>query len=106
MYIYNITLNIDESIHDEWIQYMEEIHIPKVLATGKFTKALMSQVLVKEDMGGITYSIQFTTQSKELLISYYEENAPLLRKEFDQKYSNKYGAFRTEMKVFKEFSPK
>ena len=104
MYIYNITLNIDDTIHDEWIKWMEEIHIPKVMATGKFIKALMSQVLVKEDMGGITYSVQFTCQSKELLIQYYEQDAPLLRKEFDQKYQNRYGAFRTEMKIFKEFS--
>lgn len=104
MYIYNITLNIDETIHDEWIKWMEEIHIPKVMATGKFIRALMSQVLVKEDMGGITYSVQFTCQSKELLIQYYEQDAPVLRKEFDQKYQNRYGAFRTEMKIFKEFS--
>ena len=104
MYIYNITLNIDDTIHDEWIKWMEEIHIPKVMATGKFIKALMSQVLVKEDMGGITYSVQFTCQSKELLIPYSAQAAPLLRKEFDQKYQNRYGAFRTEMKIFKEFS--
>ena len=45
MYIYNVTLNVDESIHDEWLQWMSDIHIPEVLRTGKFTKALLSQVL-------------------------------------------------------------
>ncbi len=104
MYIYNVTINIDESIHDQWIEWMQLVHIPEVLATGKFSKALMSQVLVKEDMGGITYSIQYSCASKELLMSYYQEDAPRLREEVEKKFSNKFGAFRTEMKIVKEFS--
>ena len=104
MYIYNVTINVDESIHDQWIEWMQHVHIPEVLATGKFTKALMSQVLVKEDMGGITYSIQYSCASKELLMSYYQEDAPRLREDIQKKFTNKFGAFRTEMKIVKEFS--
>lgn len=103
MYIYNVTINVDESIHDEWLSWMREIHIPEVLATGKFSKALMSQVLVKEDMGGITYSIQYTAGSKETLRLYYTEDASRLRKEVYDKFGNKFGAFRTEMKIIQEF---
>ena len=64
MIIYNVTINVDESIHDEWISWMQEVHIPEVLATGKFMKALMSRVLVKEDLGGVTYSVQYTWVSQ------------------------------------------
>lgn len=104
MYIYNVTINVDESIHDQWIEWMQLKHIPDVLATGKFTKALMSQVLVNEDMGGITYSIQYSCASKELLLSYYQDDAPRLRDDLQKKFSNQFGAFRTEMKIVKEFS--
>ena len=103
MYIYNVTINIDESIHEQWINWMQHIHIPEVLATGKFTKALMSEVLVKEELGGITYSIQYTCTSKELLQLYYQEDAPGLREKTHKKFGNKFGAFRTEMKIVKEF---
>jgi hypothetical protein len=103
MYIYNVTINVDESIHDSWITWMHDIHIPEVLATGKFNKALMSQVLVKEDLGGITYSIQYTCASKELLLSYYEQDAPSLRESIHKKFGNNFGVFRTEMKIVKEF---
>lgn len=103
MYIYNVTINVDESVHHEWLTWMREIHIPEVLATGKFSKALMSQVLVKEDMGGITYSIQFTSESKETLKLYYTEDAPRLRQDLFKKFGNKFGAFRTEMKIIQEF---
>lgn len=42
MYIYNVTINIDESVHDEWFKWMKEKHIPDMLSTGKFSKAQMS----------------------------------------------------------------
>ena len=103
MYIYNVTLNVDESIHDEWIKWMQEVHIPEVLATGKFFRALMSEVLVKEDLGGITYSVQYTCKSKKELLRYYEEDANRLRAAVFNKFGNKFGAFRTEMKIVKEF---
>lgn len=105
MYIYNVTINVDETIHFEWLAWMKQQHIPAVLSTGKFTKALMSQVLVKEDMGGVTYSIQFTCETKETLFDYYQKDAPQLRKSLFEKYGNKFGAFRTEMKVIQEFFP-
>ncbi len=103
MYIYNVTINVDESIHDEWLKWMHDEHIPNVLATGKFSKALMSEVLVKEDLGGITYSVQYTCHSLEALTTYYNEHANDLRQESANKFPNKFGAFRTEMKIVKEF---
>ena len=103
MIIYNVTINVDESIHEEWINWMQDIHIPEVLSTGKFIKALMSEVLVNEDLGGVTYSVQYTCDSKETLLKYYQEDAQRLRDDVQKKFGNKFGAFRTEMKIVKEF---
>ncbi len=103
MYIYNVTINIDESIHDKWLNWMKDIHIPEMLKTGKFNKALMSQVMVNEEMGGVTYSVQYTCDSKENLEKYYLEDAQKMREEGHKLFKNKFGAFRTEMKVIKEF---
>ncbi len=102
MYIYNVTINIEESVHDKWLAWMKEKHIPNMIATGKFTKALMSRVHVEEEMGGITYSIQFTTDSKETLEKYYREDADRLRNETMQLFPNKFVAFRTELEIIYE----
>ncbi|MGV6845936.1 MAG: DUF4286 family protein [Lutibacter sp.] len=99
MYIYNVTINIEEDSHDEWLNWMKEEHIPAMLATGKFTQAKMSKVLVNEDMGGITYSIQYTTNSYETLEKYYQEDAERLRNDGLQKFKDKFVAFRTELQV-------
>ncbi|MCH2490265.1 MAG: DUF4286 family protein [Flavobacteriales bacterium] len=101
MYIYNVTINIDESIHDEWLDWMKKRHIPAMLATGKFTKALMTRVQVEEEMGGISYSVQYRTESKELLQKYYQEDADTLRAQ-SKPFEGKFVAFRTELEVIDE----
>jgi hypothetical protein len=81
---------------------MKEKHIPDMLNTGKFTKAKMCQVLVNEEMGGVTYSVQYTTDSIETLHQYYKEDASKLRDETMQLFKDKFVAFRTELKVISE----
>ncbi len=104
MYIYNVTINIDESVHDEWLTWMET-HIPEVLETGRFLSAKMTQVLVEEDMGGVTYSVQYTAKTREDLDNYYKYDAPRLRSDGMKKFADKMVAFRTELKVINEFYP-
>lgn len=103
MYIYNVTTNIDESVHDQWLKWMKEVHIPDVLATGKFLSAKMCKVLVEEDLGGITYSVQFTTLDKETLQSYYDNNASKLQLDAMKLFPNKFVTFRTELEVIDEY---
>ncbi|MBL4604294.1 MAG: DUF4286 family protein [Flavobacteriaceae bacterium] len=104
MYIYNITMNIDESVHSEWLSWIEN-HIQDVLATGKFISAKLTQVLVEEAEGGVTYSIQYTAKTREDLDKYYKEDAPQLRNDGLKKFADKVLAFRTELKVVNEFYP-
>ncbi|EZH71987.1 hypothetical protein ATO12_05065 [Aquimarina atlantica] len=101
MYIYNVTINIEETIHDEWLNWMKEEHIPDMLSTGKFSKALMTKVQVEEEMGGITYSVQYTTRNKETLQKYYDEDADRLRSKSNH-FTGKFVAFRTELEIVSE----
>ena len=101
MYIYNVTINIQEDIHDEWVEWMKKEHIPDMLNTGKFKKALMTRVMVNEEMGGVTYSVQYTAESKQMLERYYEEDAKNLRSK-SSPFEGKFVAFRTELEVISE----
>lgn len=99
MIIYNVTINIHESVHDQWMNWMQNKHIADVLATGKFSSARMVKVLVEEEMGGVTYSIQYTTDCKETLQRYYDEDADRLREEGLRLFGDKMLAFRTELEL-------
>jgi len=101
MYIYNVTINIQEDIHEKWLEWMKNEHIPEMMATGKFTKALMSRVMVEEEMGGITYSVQYTTKNKEMLQRYKEEDAVRLKAK-TKPFEGLFVAFRTELEIVSE----
>ncbi|WP_299216629.1 DUF4286 family protein [uncultured Dokdonia sp.] len=101
MIIYNVTINIEESIEQEWLAWMQQEHIPEMIATGKFVKALMTKVLVEEDMGGVTYSVQYGCPSKEKLQAYYDQDAERLRSQ-SNRFAGKFVAFRTELEVISQ----
>lgn len=102
MIIYNVTTNIHESVHDQWMIWMQHKHIPEMLASGKFSSAKMTRVLIEEEMGGTTYSVQYTADSKETLQKYYQEYAPALREEGIKLFGDKMLSFRTELEVISE----
>ena len=104
MYIYNVTTNIDATVHDEWLNWIKT-HIIKVLNTGKFTSAKLTEVLVEEEMGGKTYSIQYAANTREDLENYYKFNASKLQSEGLKRFADKMLTFKTELKIVEEFYP-
>ena len=105
MIIYNVTINVENSIHDEWLDWMNKEHIPQMIETGKFSQALMTKVLVEEEMGGTTYSVQYGCPSKAHLEAYYAEDAERLRGE-SKRFEGKFVAFRTELQVVSQHQVK
>jgi hypothetical protein len=104
MIIYNVTSNIDNSAHDQWLIWIKE-HIPQVLSTGCFTEAKLTKVLVDDDQGN-TYSVQYRAKSREDLERYYSEFADILRQDAVKRFGDKVLAFRTELEVIDEYSVK
>lgn len=99
MLIYNVTINVEESVNDAWVSWMVKTHIPDVLATGKFLEATMTRVLVDEEMGGVTYSIQYKVKDRKTLDLYYQNDAERLRNETIKRFGKSLVAFRTELEV-------
>lgn len=98
MYIYNVTVNISDAKHKEWLQWMQEVHIPDVMATNLFIKHQLVKVLVQEEEG-TTYSIQYYVKDRETLQLYQEVYAPKLQQEHQQKFEGHFVAFRTLLEV-------
>ncbi len=98
MIIYNVTVNIENDVHEEWLNWMKETHIPDVMKTGYFLENRFCRVLVEEE-SGMTYSIQYTCASMADLEEYYSQQAPRLQKEHQDRYVGKFVAFRTLLEV-------
>jgi hypothetical protein len=98
MFIYNVTVNISESAHQEWVKWMKEIHIPDVMKTGCFVDNQLSKLLYVEDEGH-TYSVQYRFLEMEDIERYQKEFAPKLQAEHSAKFNNQYAAFRTLLQI-------
>ena len=95
MIIYNVTVNIDHPAHRGWLKWMKEVHIPDVMRTGLFTESRILKVLGDEDSGGTTYSVQYTCMTMDDYKKYEEVYAPALRAAHNERYKDKFVAFRT-----------
>ena len=102
MIIYNVTVIIDESVHDEWLGWMREVHIPDVMKTGKFTSNKICRGLDAEEERGLTYAIQYTAKNRNDYEEYQTKYADVLQADHTKKYAGKFGAFRTILEVVHE----
>ena len=96
MYLYNVTLIIDDAAADEWQQWMQEIHIPKVMATEKFISNRLLKV-VDSPNEGVTFCAQYIADTMEDYDSYQAEFAPSLQHELNERFKDRFVAFRTLM---------
>ncbi len=96
MVLYNVTINIDDDVEQDWIRWMKEEHIPEVMETGFFVENRMMKMLSESpDETGKTYAIQYMAQSLDDIETYLEKDAPKLQKQGIIRYGTKMAAFRT-----------
>lgn len=98
MIIYNVTVKIDHDVHEEWLTWMREKHIPEVLATGRFLEHRITRVMVEEE-DGVTYAFQYTCKDMHTLEQYHQHEAPALQADHLERYKDKFVAFRTLLEV-------
>jgi hypothetical protein len=98
MIIYNVTINIEDDVHLEWVEWMKNEHIPRVMATGYFLDNRMCRLMVEEETG-TSYTIQYTLKNMADYEEYQNLHAPSLQKEVLDKYRDKFVAFRSLMEV-------
>jgi hypothetical protein len=96
MILYNVTVNIDDEVKEEWLAWMREKHIPDVLATGLFVEYKLFRLLTEdEDAVGTTYAIQYFAKSMSQIEEYKQKHAAGLQEEHSSRYKDRYIAFRT-----------
>jgi len=96
MFLYNVTLILDDAAAEEWLQWMQEIHIPQVMATGMFVSNRLLKV-VDSPNEGVTYCAQYVAETLENYNKYQEVFAPALQAELNERYKNRFVAYRTLM---------
>lgn len=99
MIIYNITIKVEWSVAEDWVEWMREIHIPDVLSTGCFEKHQLVRLLQLDETEGPTYAIQYYAPALSRYDYYLQHYNSAMREQIKDKWGEKYIDFSTLMQV-------
>ena len=102
MILYNVTIKILPAKAQAWLEWMQNTHIPQVMATGCFTQYRIAKMLFLEDEAeGLTFNIQYTCPDLQTYQTYQEQHAPKLQADHNQYYTpgQDFVAFRSLMQT-------
>lgn len=95
MILYNVTVNIEKEVEEEWILWMKTVHIPNVMSTGVFHENKMYRILHVTDDATVNYSVQYFTDNMNKMELFQSKYAPQLRAEVKTKFQDRFVAFRS-----------
>jgi hypothetical protein len=99
MIIYNVTIKVHHSIHNEWLQWLKEIHVLDIMQTACFTSFKIVKLLEVDEVEGPTYAVQYFAESKALYNQYIEKFSVEMRNRSFAKWGDKFIAFRSVMQI-------
>jgi hypothetical protein len=101
MIVYNVTVNIEQNVHTEWLEWMLSTHIPEVMNTGCFVENKVLRLHSETENDGHTYAFQYFLNSMQDLERYQKEFAPKLQADHKERFKDNFVAFRTILEVIK-----
>ena len=99
MLLYNVTNNVDATVADAWLYYMQAVHIPEVMASGCFERSQICRLLDEVENDGVTYAVQYYCPDAATLERYQAEFAPALRADMERRFPQQFVAFRTVLEI-------
>jgi hypothetical protein len=81
MIAYEVTVEVDESLVERYLEFMRTRHIPRILATGCFSHAELDRA------SETRFRQRFLAATLADLERYLERHAPALRAEFARHFS-------------------
>ncbi|MCK5104626.1 MAG: DUF4286 family protein [Cyclobacteriaceae bacterium] len=95
MILYNITFNIEPEIQNDWLAWIKNEYFPFALDTGLFLDVKMYRLLNETENQGLTYSVQFFSDSLEKVNTYLENYAPEIVERHNEAFKYKHVSFMT-----------
>jgi myo-inositol-hexaphosphate 3-phosphohydrolase len=99
MILYNITYKIDLDISEEWLKWMKQVFIPRMMETGKFEEHKLCQLMGVDESDGFTFALQFLCPNMPTFQLFQQNDAYNIQKAHAIRYKDKYVSFSTIMKV-------
>ena len=96
MILFNITIILDNEIHNEWLHWMKTRQIPDIMNTGCFVSNRLLHVLDSPNEGG-SYCVQYISDSLEKLNEFKQKHDHSIQAKLPEQFNNKLVLFSTVM---------
>lgn len=103
MIIYNVTTQIEAQIEQEWLQWMQETHLPTIFSCGAF-EAINILKIHSDAIENLSYAVQFVASSKQNLQDYLEHWGTTHDTEQQRRFGEKILCFHTQLEVIHSLS--
>ena len=95
MILYSITFNIEPEIQNDWLIWMKNEYFPFGLGTNLFIDVKMFRLITETENQGLTYSVQFFSESLKKVNTYLEKFAPEIVERHNKAFKYKHVSFMT-----------
>lgn len=97
MIIYNTSYILNSLIEGEFCEWMKEKFIPLIKETGTFTQNYFCKVMLQQEDGSQTYSLQLFFKNEAQLNKYRQDFEPRCKAIFVAKYQTNILTFSSTM---------
>ncbi len=94
MVLYNITVNVDNEVLEDWLAWVKREHIPEIMSLGLFVDSKIYR-LMQDEPQGMTYSCQFFAPDIANIMTFQSQYAQALQQKVISRYGNKVIDFRS-----------
>lgn len=99
MLIFNTTFVVSDKMHDKWMKWVREQHLPFMLESGILSKPQIAKIMGVEEQDGTSYSVQFHVKDMNDLEKWHVLYAQKFELQFSQKFGSEVLFFATVLEI-------
>jgi quinol monooxygenase YgiN len=100
--LYCVSVTVDAEVRDEWLAWMERIHVPDILREPGFERAAIH----RDTADDARFVIHYELSDREALDRYFAGAAARLRAKYEAHYGGRARASRQVLEVVAVLAPK
>ncbi len=101
--LYIVHVAIDDEVHDEWLAWMLDHHLPDVVATGCFAQAWACRDEARDEPGRRAYAFTYRALDEAAWTRYAENHAPALQRDHTERFEGRFAASRELLPVLRHY---
>lgn len=104
MICYNVTVNIAQEQANDWLEWMRDVQLPRVLAAGLVSGYRLLYIPDDEEDESLTFATQYNFPSRENFELFKQNHAKGMQTAQRSRFGQDFVAIRTVMEVLEQQS--